>query len=81
MNEYLRVGAVQLCSTPNIDKNMDTLRRLTRRAVEQHAEFVAWPENAVFLAPERGENFQIAKQNKAKFLDFCFVSTSLAWKL
>ena len=70
MSDHMRVGAIQICSTPDIDSNLKTLRRLTKEAVYHHADFVAWPENAVYLAPEGAENFKVAKKNEERFLEF-----------
>ncbi len=48
----VRVAAVQLCSTDDIDANLAQVRALVGRAAEQGAEFIALPENFGFLRRE-----------------------------
>ncbi|MDP6981432.1 MAG: carbon-nitrogen hydrolase family protein [Myxococcota bacterium] len=48
----VRVAAVQLCSTDDIEANLAQVRRLVGRAAEQGAEFIALPENFGYLRRE-----------------------------
>lgn len=49
----LKVACLQLNSGPEIAPNLKTIGDLTRRAVDNGAEFVAMPENCAMLEPRR----------------------------
>ncbi len=48
----MRVAAVQLTSTDDLDANLGAVRRAVAEAAERGAEFVAVPENFAFLSRE-----------------------------
>ena len=48
----VRTAAVQMCSTPDVARNLATAERLVREAASQGATFVALPENFSFLRCE-----------------------------
>lgn len=48
----VRVAAVQLCSTDDIEANLAQVRRLVGQAAEQGARFIALPENFGYLRRE-----------------------------
>jgi len=45
-------AAVQVCCTTDVEKNLDTVERLVRRAAERGASLVVTPENTPFLGPQ-----------------------------
>lgn len=47
----LRVAVVQLCSTENIQDNLENCMRLIRLAQAAGASFIALPENCLWLSP------------------------------
>src|SRR3712207_9086306 len=47
----MRVGAVQLTSTGDVDRNLETADRLTRAAARDGAELVVLPEKWPALGP------------------------------
>ena len=48
----MNVGLVQLCSTPNVEQNLERCRALAREAVARGAEWVLFPENAPFMGAD-----------------------------
>ena len=52
--QTLLAAVVQLRSTPDVERNLERLQVLTKRAAERGADLVAWPECAVFLGPDNG---------------------------
>jgi predicted amidohydrolase len=48
----MRVALVQLTSTDNVSKNLESARRAVEEAAERGAEFIALPENFAFLRRE-----------------------------
>ncbi len=49
------VAAVQHCAGTDVDANMTVLCRLSRKAAEQGARVIAWPEAFAYLGPHRGK--------------------------
>jgi len=47
-----KVAAIQMTSTDDRDRNMTAARRLARRAADQGADLIAFPENFSYLRPE-----------------------------
>jgi deaminated glutathione amidase len=47
-----RVAAVQLCATPDLERNLTQAERLVRQARDQEARVVFLPEAFAFLGPE-----------------------------
>ena len=45
----LNCAVVQLCSTQDVDRNLETIGALVREAASAGADFVALPENAPWL--------------------------------
>jgi predicted amidohydrolase len=45
----VRVAAVQMTSTDDVERNLGTVRRLVRRAADAGARFIGLPENFAFL--------------------------------
>lgn len=52
-----RVAAVQMCSTPDRGENLEQAERLLREALDQGAEWVAFPENFTLLTENREDRF------------------------
>ena len=48
----LRVGIVQMCSTEDIEENLTTMIRLGRKASEQGARWILYPENCLWLSAD-----------------------------
>ncbi|MFU8816515.1 MAG: carbon-nitrogen hydrolase family protein [Pseudomonadales bacterium] len=48
-----RIAAVQLCATPDVERNLSQAERLVRQARDQGAQVVALPEAFAFLGPEQ----------------------------
>jgi predicted amidohydrolase len=59
----LKVAAIQTQSTDDVEKNLEQVMKLSRRAVEGGAHFLALPENYAFLGSE------VDKRSLAKPLD------------
>lgn len=57
----LRVGAVQMCSTDDLDQNLATTRRLVGQAVAEGAQLVVLPECFSFLGRKEGDKLRIAE--------------------
>src|SRR6478609_4195808 len=57
----LRVGAVQICSTADLQGNLTKCRALVDQAVAQGAQFVALPECFSFLGRGEGDKLAIAE--------------------
>ena len=53
MTWQLRVGAVQMCSSDDLQTNLATCRRLIEQAVVDGAQLVALPECFSFLGRDR----------------------------
>ncbi|MEQ8859628.1 MAG: carbon-nitrogen hydrolase family protein [Pseudomonadales bacterium] len=53
MTDATRVAAVQLCATPDVAANLNSVERLVRRARDGAAEVVLLPEAFAFLGPEK----------------------------
>ena len=49
-----KAACVQLCSSDDVQQNIDTASALIRDAVRQGAQFVATPENTTLMAPDGG---------------------------
>ncbi len=47
-----KVAAIQMTSTDDRERNMAAARRLARRAADQNADLIAFPENFSYLRPE-----------------------------
>jgi len=50
-----QVAVVQMTSTPDVARNMDSAERLVRRAAAQAAKLVVLPEAFAFLGPDEGQ--------------------------
>src|ERR1051325_1984267 len=61
MTWELRVGAVQMRSTNDLDANLGVVRQLTGRAASEGARFVALPECFSFLGQREGDKLAIAE--------------------
>jgi deaminated glutathione amidase len=48
----MNVGLVQLCSTSNVEQNLERCRALAREAAARGAEWVLFPENAPFMGAD-----------------------------
>lgn len=48
-----RAGIIQMCSTPDVQSNLETASRLARAAAEQGADIVLFPEAFAFIGPRR----------------------------
>ena len=48
----LRVAAIQMCSKPDRDRNLESALNLMRQAVKDGAELIALPENFSFIGSE-----------------------------
>lgn len=48
----MRVGIVQMCSTENIEENLNTMIRLGRKAAGQGAQWILYPENCLWLSAD-----------------------------
>jgi predicted amidohydrolase len=57
----LRVGAVQLCSTDDLQANLATCRTLAGRAVAEGAQLIVLPECFSFLGRVEGDKMAIAE--------------------
>jgi predicted amidohydrolase len=57
----LRVGAVQMTSTEEVERNLETTRKLVRRAAAAGATLVGVPENFAFLGTDRDHRLAIAE--------------------
>jgi predicted amidohydrolase len=55
MAEPTLVAAVQMRTTPDVDANLDAVRRLTTRAVARGARVVFLPEAFAYLGPDSGK--------------------------
>lgn len=53
--EKTTVGVVQMCSTEDVDANMDSVRRLVGEAADRGAQMVLVPECFSYLGPEKGK--------------------------
>src|SRR5689334_5766285 len=51
----LRVGAIQLCSTPDLAANLATCRALVDRAVAEGAQLAVLPDGFAFLGRGEGD--------------------------
>jgi deaminated glutathione amidase len=65
MSWQLRVGAVQMRSTDEIDANLRGVRELTTKAAEQGAQLVVLPECFSFLGRGEGDKLKIAESLSA----------------
>jgi len=61
MTWQLRVGAVQMCSSDDLGKNLATCRGLVEQAVSEGAQLVALPECFSFLGRKEGDKLPIAE--------------------
>jgi deaminated glutathione amidase len=61
MTWQLRVGAVQMCSTDDLARNLATCRRLVEESVAEGAQLVALPECFSFLGRKEGDKMPIAE--------------------
>src|SRR5262245_27228916 len=61
MTWQLRVGAVQMCSSDDLQANLATCRRLVEQAVAEGAQLVALPECFSFLGRKEGDKLPIAE--------------------
>src|ERR1043165_1625942 len=61
MTWQLRVGAVQMCSSDDLGKNLATCRSLVEQAVSEGAQLVALPECFSFLGRKEGDKLAIAE--------------------
>jgi len=52
MSRITRTAAIQLCATPDVDGNLRSAERLSRKAAEAGAEVIMLPEAFAFLGPE-----------------------------
>lgn len=50
-----QVAVVQMTSTPDVEKNMQTAERLLRQARERGAALVVLPEGFAYIGPEEGQ--------------------------
>jgi len=57
----LRVGAVQMTSTEEVERNLEKARTLVRRAAAAGAQLVGLPENFAFLGTDRDHRLAIAE--------------------
>lgn len=57
----LRVGAVQLCSTPDLEANLATCRTLVTRAAAEGAQLAVLPECFAFLGRGEGDKLPHAE--------------------
>src|SRR5689334_11913454 len=57
----LRVGAVQLCSTPNLPANLATCRALVERAAAGGAQLAVLPECFAFIGRGEGDKMRHAE--------------------
>ena len=53
--EKTTVGVVQMCSTADVDANMDSVRRLVGEAAGRGAQMILVPECFSYLGPEKGK--------------------------
>jgi len=51
-NDSLKVAIIQLCSKEDVDANLRQLQELIEQASAQGAEFIALPENCLWLSPD-----------------------------
>lgn len=58
-----RVAAIQMCSTPDRTKNLLLAEALLKTAVQEGAEWVAFPENFSLLTEKRKALFDLADPN------------------
>src|SRR5690242_8146343 len=56
-----RVAAVQMSSTPSIEENLNTIKRLAAEAAAQKAELVVLPENVALISNRQDEQLEIAE--------------------
>ncbi|HUS31222.1 MAG TPA: carbon-nitrogen hydrolase family protein [Kofleriaceae bacterium] len=61
MTWQLRVGAVQMCSTDDLQANLATCRRLVEQAVSEGAQLACLPECFSFLGRKEGDKLAIAE--------------------
>ncbi|HET9959509.1 MAG TPA: carbon-nitrogen hydrolase family protein [Polyangiaceae bacterium] len=66
MNNYdggssVRVAAIQMTSTEDVERNLQTALRLTERAARDGARLIALPEAFAVLSPTRGK-FEVAEE-------------------
>jgi nitrilase len=57
----LKIAALQMVSTPDVERNLSTARRLVARAAEQGARLVALPEYFCFIGHDDRDKLDIAE--------------------
>ncbi|RDI46047.1 carbon-nitrogen hydrolase family protein [Aquicella lusitana] len=48
-NKLPKIAAIQMCSSPEVDENLENANRLIREAVAQGAELIVLPENFAYM--------------------------------
>lgn len=73
MKKDLLVAAVQLTSSPVLQRNLDTSRTLIESAVEQGAQVVLLPENFSYFGPpeEKVLHIDLINEDTRRFLHDC----------
>ncbi|KAK8958037.1 hypothetical protein KSP39_PZI001238 [Platanthera zijinensis] len=61
MANVVRVGAVQMTSTNNLDANYQTCSRLVKEAAAAGVKLLCLPESFSFVSAEDGESLKIAE--------------------
>lgn len=57
----LRIAAVQMCSTDDVSRNLETTRRLVTEAAQAGAQLIGVPENFAYLGGDRDHKLAIAE--------------------
>tara|TARA_B100000579_G_C22801194_1_gene839966 strand:+ start:617 stop:1483 length:867 start_codon:yes stop_codon:yes gene_type:complete len=65
-NDYL-VAAAQMCSTPEVSRNLEQALELIESAAKEGARFIALPENLLYLRLENDERAPILFPDSASF--------------
>jgi predicted amidohydrolase len=62
------VSLCQVCSTRDVDANLETCRRLAERSAERGADWILFPENAPFLGSD-ADKLQVAEPLEGPIVD------------
>ncbi len=57
-----RIAAIQMTSSNSINENLEKIAELVKKSVQQGAQLVVLPENAVFIGQEETDKIQISEQ-------------------
>ena len=58
----MKIAALQMVSTPDVDRNLEAARRLVARAAQQGARLVALPEYFCFMGRPDADKLAVAER-------------------